>query len=198
MKLLIPPLILVIVIIIGNSFDVDFLFQNAPDLYRVIFVGIIGYFTILGWIQIFGKRSLAKINAFDFLVTIALGSVLASLLLLKDVSVSEGLTAFLLLLGLQYIIATLHQKVPFVQKFTQAEPCIMFWKGQYQRNEMKRENITEENIRAAVRQEGIGNMSIVDAVVFETTGDMSVIENVETIDGENSSLGSLLDKQNLL
>lgn len=44
-------------------------------------------------------------NAFDFVVTVALGSTLATVLLSGDVSLLEGPLAFFLLCALQYVVA---------------------------------------------------------------------------------------------
>ncbi len=53
---------------------------------RVILVGVPAYLSLLLLLRVSGKRTLAKMNAFDFIVTIALGSILATLLTSRSVT----------------------------------------------------------------------------------------------------------------
>ena len=69
-------------------------FHSWFDLLRVAVVGTLAYSALIVWLRISGKRSLSKWNAFDFIVTIALGSTLATAFLSKDVALAEGVFAF--------------------------------------------------------------------------------------------------------
>jgi uncharacterized membrane protein YcaP (DUF421 family) len=80
-------------------------FDNWTALARILIVGILAYAGLVSFLRISGKRTLSKMNAFDLIVTVALGSTLATTLLDSNVSLSEGLLAFVLLCGLQYIVA---------------------------------------------------------------------------------------------
>ncbi len=53
-------------------------FDGWDDIYRILIVGVSSYAGIVFLLRISGKRTLAKWNSFDFIVTIALGSVVAS------------------------------------------------------------------------------------------------------------------------
>lgn len=52
-----------------------------------------------------GKRTLAKLNAFDLVVTVALGATMATAILSKDVAFAQGIVVVLALAGLQYVLA---------------------------------------------------------------------------------------------
>ena len=72
---------------------------------RVVVAGILAYASIVVLVRVSGKRTLASMNAFDFIVNIALGSLLASLILSRDVPIVDGVAAFLVLLGLQFAVS---------------------------------------------------------------------------------------------
>ena len=61
-------------------------FNTLSSLGRVLAVGVAAYFTVVVALRLSGKRVLAKLNAFDFVVTIALGSTLATILLNNTIS----------------------------------------------------------------------------------------------------------------
>ena len=73
-------------------------------LVRVFIVGLLAYIAVILWLRVAGKRTLSKWNAFDFIVTIALGSTLASVIISRDVPLMEGVSALGLLVGLQFVI----------------------------------------------------------------------------------------------
>lgn len=70
---------------------------------RTLVVGVLTYVTLVIFLRISGKRALSKMNAYDLVVTVALGSTLASALVTKDVALADGALAFALLIGLQFI-----------------------------------------------------------------------------------------------
>jgi uncharacterized membrane protein YcaP (DUF421 family) len=72
-------------------------FDSWFGLLRVVVVGTLAYVALVVLLRASGKRTLAKLNAFDLIVTVALGSTLATVLLSKSVALLEGLVAFILL-----------------------------------------------------------------------------------------------------
>ena len=65
-------------------------FDDWNGLLRTLVVGILAYIAIVVLLRVTGKRTLSKMNAFDFIVTVALGSTLATVLLSQDVALAEG------------------------------------------------------------------------------------------------------------
>lgn len=151
------------------------MFFNLPELVRVAVVGVLAYLTLILFLRISGKRTLAKMNAFDLIVTVALGSILATTLLSSDVSLVEGLTAFIVLIGMQFIIAWLSIRSSTVSGWVKSEPALLFHQGEFIQQALRRERVTEAEVRAAVRIQGIASMEVVVAVILETDGSFSAL-----------------------
>ena len=151
-------------------------FDGWQPLVRIIILGTLAYLALVLVLRVTGKRTLSKLNAFDLIVTVALGSTLATVLLSKDVPLSEGLTALGLLVGLQWVITWLSVRSPRVSRLVKAEPSLLFVEGRFLHGAMKRERLTEDELRSAVRQQGIGAMEEVAAVILETDGSLNVIQ----------------------
>nr|WP_284701398.1 YetF domain-containing protein [Rhodoplanes tepidamans] len=145
------------------------------DLGRVVLVGTLAYVALVLILRISGKRTLSKLNAFDLVVTVALGSVLATVLLSKDVSLAEGVLALALLVGLQYVIAWMSVRVEWFQSLVKAEPTLLLRDGRFLDRAMREQRITREEILAAARASGIESIADTAAVVLETDGTISVI-----------------------
>lgn len=153
----------------------DFLFSDQLTIFRIIFIGTIAYLSLVLIIRLFGKRVLAKMNAFDFLVTVALGSILATTVVSKDLALIDGMIAFVLLIVLQFILAKLTMFSKWVNYLVKAEPVALFYKGEFDYKAMKKERVLEEEIYQAIRSKGVSSLNDVLAVVLETTGDISVL-----------------------
>ncbi len=150
-------------------------FHTWSDLGRVIVVGFCAYAGLVVILRISGKRTLSKMNAFDFVVTVALGSILATTLLSKDVPLANALVALAWLIGLQWLVAWLAVRSPAWCKLIKSEPRLLALRGELNEPALKRERITAEGIYAALRSAGHGSLEDVEAVVLETDGSLSVI-----------------------
>lgn len=165
------------------------LFDSWPGLFRVLVIGISAYAALIVLLRVSGKRTLSKMNAFDFVVTIALGSTLATTLLSKDVALAEGITAFGVLIFLQFAITWLSVRSKTVRKLVKDEPCLLFHQGEFLHGAMRKVRVTPEEVRQAARTGGFAELDEVGAVVLETDGTMSVMRRFEH--GRDSSLSNV-------
>ena len=170
-------------------------FDDWFGLLRVLVVGSLAYLALVLLLRTSGKRTLAKMNAFDFVVTVALGSTLASVLLSSSVALAEGILAFCLLAGMQYVITWLSVRSSAVRRLVKSEPSLLFHNGDFLLDTMKRERVTREEVLAAMRQQGKGSLEKVGAVVLETDGTFSIIAApegpVSTAEQDRSTLQSV-------
>lgn len=151
------------------------LFDSLQGLLRVVAVSLLAYAALILVLRLAGKRSLAKLNAFDLVVTVALGSTLATVLLTKDVALSEGLLAFVMLALLQWMVSRASVASPWFRRLVRAEPRLLLENGEFRHKAMAEERVTIGEVEAAVRNAGLGRLEAVAAVVLETDGSMSVI-----------------------
>lgn len=150
-------------------------FSGWDSLARTLVVGTLAYVSLVVFLRVSGNRTLSKMNAFDFVVTVALGSTLASALLTKDVAVADGALAFALLIGLQFLVTWSSTRAAWVKRLVTGDPQLLFYKGEYLEANIRRARVTHDEVRAAARAAGCGSMNDADAVVLETDGSFSVV-----------------------
>ncbi len=151
------------------------IFDDVAGLLRILFVGIVAYAALVTFLRISGKRTLSKMNAFDLVVTVALGSTLATVVMSKDVPLAEGLLALALLIALQWVVAWGSTRSQRVSELVKSEPQILYHHGAMIEAALKRERVTPEEIAAAARGSGHGELDEVETVLLETDGSFSVI-----------------------
>ncbi|MCC5033482.1 DUF421 domain-containing protein [Streptomyces sp. WAC 00631] len=151
------------------------LFDSWYDLGRVAGMAALGYLLLVGVLRVSGKRTLAKLNSFDLVVTVALGSALATILLNSSVSLSEGAVALGVLIALQALSAWSATRSRTARKTVKQQPTLLLHNGEMLRQAMARQRITAGEVRQALRTQGVGDIDDVAAVVLETDGGMSVV-----------------------
>lgn len=152
------------------------LFDSWMGLGRVLLVGPLAYLALVAILRISGKRTLTKLNAFDLVVTVALGSTLATVLLSKSVALAEGVLAMAILVFLQFAITWLAVRVNWVDGLIKSEPTLLVHNGLFLEQALRAQRVTKDEVFSALRSSGAGDLALVDAVVLETDGSMSVLK----------------------
>ncbi len=163
-------------------------FDNVDGLLRVLVVGPVAYVWLIALLRFSGKRTLAQLNAFDFVVTVALGSTLATILLTNSVAWAEGALALGVLAALQFVAAWASVHASWFRRAVTSGPTILLRDGRPDQAALVRQRISQESLDQAVRNAGIGGLDLVAAVVLETNGRISVIPNSQF--GNGSTLPS--------
>jgi uncharacterized membrane protein YcaP (DUF421 family) len=151
-------------------------FDGWPDVTRTLLVGTAAYAALVVLLRVTGKRTLSKLNAFDLVVTVALGSTLATILLSAEVSWVEGVAALALLVLLQLLVTWSTVRTGSGgRSLVTGSPTVLVRDGVVLEDTLKRQRTTASEIRQALRQSGVGGLDQVAAVVLETDGTLSVV-----------------------
>jgi uncharacterized membrane protein YcaP (DUF421 family) len=151
------------------------LFDGWSDVGRVALMATAAYAATVALLRVSGKRTLAKSNAFDLVVTVALGSVLATVALSSDVSLVEGVVAIVVLVAAQTVVGWASVHTSLVRRLVRADAVVVFRNGRFDDDVMERERLTRTDVGQAIRASGFGDLESVAAVVLETDGSSSVI-----------------------
>lgn len=159
-------------------------FDSWESIIRTAVITILAYVLLILLLRISGKRTLSKMNAFDFIVTIALGSTLASVMLSKDVALADGVLAFFLLIFLQYAITWTSVRNKTISNLVKSSPALLVYKGVILKKIMVKERIDEDEIYAIIRSNGLSSIEDADAIVLETDGSLTLIKDVKSLQNE--------------
>jgi uncharacterized membrane protein YcaP (DUF421 family) len=159
-------------------------FESWESMLRTGVITILAYVLLIFLLRISGKRTLSKMNAFDFIVTVALGSTLATVMLSKDVVLADGVLGFFLLIFLQYVITWLSVRNTSISNLVKSSPALLVYKGEILNEIMMKERIDQDEIYATIRKNGLSSIEDADAVVLETDGSLTVIRSVKSLENE--------------
>ena len=151
-------------------------FDGFDDWLRILINIPIIYFAIIAFVRVSGKRSTSQMNNFDWIVTVTMGSISASGIILKNVTLSEALLCIGLLLLLQYVVTKAVFTSETVEDIVKAKPCLLFDNGHFLMEAMRRERVSESEVLASIRGHGIPTIDDVAWVILETDASLSVIK----------------------
>ena len=150
-------------------------FESWDSLQRTVVAAVVAYAALVMFLRVSGKRTLSKMNAFDLVVTVALGSTLSSIIVSKNVPLIDGLIAMALLIALQFVVAWTSARLESFERIVKSEPTVLAYRGQLHRDLMARQRVTTEEVHAAIRDSGLSCVAEAGAVVLETDGTFSVV-----------------------
>ena len=158
-------------------------FDSWNSIARILIVGALAYLIMVAIVRVSGKRTLSQLNAFDLIVSVSMGSVLATTITSTDLTLVDGLVGFAVLAGMQYLVAWVSSKKPSARTVITANPTVLVRDGELLHDEIADNRLVESEILQAIRANGTGDVAEVRAVVLETDGTLSVITDASFGDG---------------
>ncbi|SCY41222.1 Protein of unknown function [Nonlabens sp. Hel1_33_55] len=166
---------------------------DITNVIGILVSSVIIYVIVILYLRVMGKRSTSELNGFDWIVTVSIGSIFASTVLLDNISVFEGAINILVLLILQFITTKLVYRFKGLRGIVKSNPHLLLYKGKFIDENLKKERILKSEIYAEVRQKGFKSIKQIYAIVLETNSKISVIA-----DDDDESIGfSLSDVMGL-
>ena len=150
-------------------------YQSGSELVRVGVTAVLMYIICVLFVSVFGKRSSAKMNNFDWMVTVAMGSILGSAVLLKKVVILEVALGLFILLMMQYLFTLMSVRVPMFRKLMKKSPTLLYYEGEFLLDNLNKERVTQEEVRTGIRSRGYPAQTSISAVILEPNGELSVI-----------------------
>lgn len=157
----------------------DWLFTSPESLLITALKGILVYAIIIIYTRLSGLRTFGKLSSFDFSITIAIGSIIASVILNSSVSLLQGVVALGVLIGLQFLLSKLRRWWRPVEKVISNTPLLLMIEGKILEKNMEKVSLSENTLVSKLREANVFDLSEVQAVVIETTGDISVLHSAD-------------------
>lgn len=155
------------------------IYTTAPTLAKVVLTVIIIFTAIIIITRVSGLRTFAKMSSFDFASTIAIGSILASVVMNTNQSIIKGALALVAIIIFQTIFSyAVRKSKTFKSVFTNA-PLLLMYQGKILQDNLNKANVGESDLIAKLREANVLHYDNVLAVVLESTGDMSVLHSSE-------------------
>jgi uncharacterized membrane protein YcaP (DUF421 family) len=154
-------------------------FVSWQSTLQVVFRAATAYLVIIAALRVIGEQALARMSAYDLIVTITLGSVVANIPFSPDVATVDGFAIMITFVVMQETIRWAQSRSKAARRLVVEQPRVVVWDGRLLLDRIQQWRLTVEEIRAAVRRAGVAAISDVQAVVLENDGDWSVVRRCD-------------------
>ncbi len=153
---------------------------DLPDIWDAVMRGAVLSLLGFGWIillvNIVGLRSFSKMTSFDFVMTVAMGSLLATIATVSAwTGFVQAVVAATILFGTQYIVARIRKVSNSFESFIQNQPMLLMRDGEFIEDALIQTRVAKDDLIAKLRESNVLHLSQVRAAVLEATGDVSVL-----------------------
>jgi uncharacterized membrane protein YcaP (DUF421 family) len=164
-------------------------FHSWSDIGRVVAISALAFLIIVTLLRIVGPQSLAKMSGFDVVFTVTMGSVIATVVVSREVALLDGVAALVTMLALQEIIRRFQSRFLPVHHLVRQAPRVLLWDGTLLEDRLQGSGVSADEIRAAVRKAGLRSLADVLIVVLENDGEWSVIAKSAQRSDESALFG---------
>ena len=152
----------------------DMFLLGLPVAEKVLRPVLVYLFLLIG-LRLAGKRELAQLNPFDFIVLMTLSNTVQNAIIGDDNTVLGGMIGATSLLAVNYAVVRLVRGNRRFQRLLEGRADVLVKGGKIQQDHLAREMMTKEELIAAAHKQGIGSLKDIEYAVLEPTGTISFI-----------------------
>ncbi len=149
---------------------IESMFHLPLPVLEKILRPMIVYLCLVGFLRLFGKRELAQLNPFDLVVLLSLSNTVQNAMIGDDNSVSGGVIGAFSLLAINWLLTQVLFKVPELDKVVEGTETVLIRRGKVDWEAMKREALTELELKSVIHKQGLNDFSEVEMCVLEPNG----------------------------
>ena len=155
--------------------DWTWITTTATASLMVVLTALGIYLALILFTRLAGLRSFSKMSSFDFAITVAFGSLLASTVLAKNPPLLRSIVALGTLYLIQYVASLLRSRSSVMANAIDNSPLLLMAGPEVLHENLSKARMTEDDLRSKLREANVIHREQVRAVVMEATGDVSVM-----------------------
>jgi uncharacterized membrane protein YcaP (DUF421 family) len=151
------------------------MFDLATNGWDIVARTLIVYLALLAGLRLAGKRELGQMTPFDLVVILLVANAVQNAMVGPDTSVTAGLIAAGVLLGVNYVLAVARDRVPWLRRAVEGTPTVLVHDGAFVTANMRKESLDEDDVMMALREHGVDDVKDVSTAILETDGTISIV-----------------------
>jgi uncharacterized membrane protein YcaP (DUF421 family) len=153
----------------------DDAFSLTMPLFEIVARSTVGYLVMVFLVRVIPSRNAGHISPNDMLTAIVVGTLGASAILGESSSVADIVLMIALVLGWSYVLDLLEYRVPGLRGLFRHHRTLLVEEGRFVKRNMRTELVTEQELMASLRKQGVEDIASVKCAFMEADGEISVI-----------------------
>ena len=152
------------------------IFQLETSLLEIGIRGSVVYFGLVVMLRLIPKRNAGNISPNDMITLVVIATIAAGAIQGEATSLLDQLLMVLVILVWDYLFNLAEFYFPRLRRVTHNTPTLLIYDGELLKANLRKEQLTEEELEANLRKQGVADISEVKQAVLETDGQISVLE----------------------
>ncbi|MDR7535117.1 MAG: DUF421 domain-containing protein [Armatimonadota bacterium] len=171
------------------------LFLPGVSVAEKIIRALLVYLFLVIILRVGGRRELAQMNAFDLVVLLTISNTVQNAIIGNDDSLFGGIIGATTLVLANLVVVRFLYRHPALDRKIEGEPVWLVRNGGIIEEHLRREMITEDELLAAVRRQGVPSIEDCDQVILETSGTITVIPRRPTaVEASTAAIETRLER----
>ena len=160
-----------------DFFDIDLYgtFSLTVSPLELMLRGSLMYWFLFAIFRFLLRRDVGSVGVSDFLFVVILGDAAQNAMIGSATSATDGMVLIATLVFWNYLLDLLSYHLPVVERLTAPRRLCLVRDGKKLRRNMRRELITDEELHAKIREQGIEDIASIKGMYLEADGELSVI-----------------------
>jgi len=154
-------------------------FELTMPIWEIVARTSLVYLAIVFLLRVVPKRRSGSISPNDMIALVLIGALAGDAVMSGSTSIADILLMIAVVIGWGYLFDVLEYHFPLVHRLLREPQTALIRDGQILRKNLRREFVTEEELMAALREEGVEDPSMVHSACLEADGQISVIKAEE-------------------
>lgn len=151
------------------------LFVPGVSILEKVIRPILVYAFLVAALRLGGRRELAQLNSFDLVVLLTISNTVQNAIIGNDNSLLGGLIGAATLVLVNTVVVRYLYRHPALERRLEGGPVWLVRDGKIIGENLRRELVSEEELLAAIRRQGVDSVAQCDQVILEASGTITVI-----------------------
>lgn len=157
--------------------DVGKIFLPEVPLLEIVLRGTLTYLALCVLMRVVPKRQAGELSPNDMLLVVIVGGVAVAAIAKEYMALPDVLILIATILGWNFALDWLAYRFPKLRPILREPPTLLVQQGQFVEDGLRQEMVTEEDVAAQLRKQGLSDVADIDKAYLEADGSISVVEN---------------------
>lgn len=159
----------------GYAGGMDSLLVDKGLILPLALRAVVVYAFLLGALRVAGRRELAQMTSFDLILLLLISNAVQNAINAGDNSLTGGLVSATALIAVNWVLGYAAWRWRRVERILQGQPIRIVTDGRVHLGALRRELLSEAELRSALRKQGISRISDCQSVTLEPDGTLSAL-----------------------
>lgn len=149
------------------------------NILKIVFSSFASLGALFVFTKLIGNREMSQMSMFDYVSSIALGSIAGEMAVMSTDSILEPFISMAIFAGMTIFISFITCKSIYLRRFFEGQPILLYYNGQVFEKNLLKAKMDMDEFLSCCRIAGYYDLEEIYCVYLETNGKVSVLPAVQ-------------------